>query len=108
VAIALSRLREEAERPFTESARSITEARQYGLKTAFLCHSHYDADLVMGFLRLLGASGWRVYVDWRDASMPPTPNRVTAQKIQQRIQTTDYFIFLATPRSVALACTRFG
>jgi hypothetical protein len=55
VAIALSRLREEAERPFTESARSITEARQYGLKTAFLCHSHYDADLVMGFLRLLGA-----------------------------------------------------
>jgi hypothetical protein len=98
--IALSRLIEEARLPFTETARTLNEAQLQGRKTAFLCHSHHDASLVMGFVRLLNAAGWDVYVDWRDASMPPIPNRVTAQKIQQRIVATDYFLFLATPNSV--------
>jgi TIR domain-containing protein len=99
--IALSRLREAATRPWPELAKSLTEARQLGLKTAFLCHSHLDAELVIGMVRILGDSGWNVYVDWKDASMPPSPNRETARKIKDRIKLANFFLFLATPNSTA-------
>jgi len=36
-----------------------------------------------------------------DASLPDSPNKETAQKIQNRIKITDFFLFLATKNSTA-------
>ncbi|HXS51413.1 MAG TPA: toll/interleukin-1 receptor domain-containing protein [Usitatibacter sp.] len=83
----------------TVVAKSLTEARQIGVKTAFLCHSHLDERLVAGLERHLGDEGWRLYIDWRDNTMPVTPNRETARRIQQKIIDCNYFLFLATANS---------
>lgn len=99
--IALSTLRSAAIRFSAAQPRTIKEARTLGLRTIFLCHSHRDKDLVQGVVTLLNESGWRVYVDWADASMPETPNRETAARIEQEITDLDYFIFLATPNSMS-------
>jgi hypothetical protein len=81
--------------------RSLVEARGLGFKTAFLSHSHHDAELVMGCIRLLEGAGWSVYVDWRDGEMPSVTNRDTARRIQQAIDGHDLFLFLATENSMA-------
>ncbi|MGB7283434.1 MAG: toll/interleukin-1 receptor domain-containing protein [Candidatus Acidiferrum sp.] len=86
---------------FTKSASTLNEARSLGLQTAFLCHSHLDAQLVEGLIVLFNEQGWRIYVDWRDVTMPETPTRQTALRIQQKIRDLRYFIFLATPNSVS-------
>jgi len=101
MAIDLGDLETASRRYRTEVAKSLTEARQRHLRTAFLCHSHKDATLVEGLLVLLQESGWNVYVDWKDASMPEIPNKETARNIRQRIEQANYFLFLATPNSLA-------
>jgi hypothetical protein len=88
-------------RRFTAEANSLDEARRLGIKTAFLCHSHHDADLAKGLVQLLSEAGWRVYIDWQDAAMPDTPNGQTAQRIKQKISDLNYFLFLATRQSMA-------
>lgn len=85
----------------TTKARTLTEARPLGFKTAFLCHSHKDQDLVKGLITLLVEAGWQIYVDWADSSMPETPNRQTAGKIKKRIEDYYFFLFLATANSMA-------
>ena len=80
----------------TKFAESITDARRRGVRTAFLCHSHKDAQLAEGLVALLAQHGWRLYVDWRDDEMPERPNRETAERIQARIVECNYFLFLAT------------
>jgi hypothetical protein len=70
-------------------------------KTAFLCHSHRDEKLAEGLQSLLAEQGVQLYIDWKDASMPPEPNRETAARIQQRIKSCDWFLFLATANSMA-------
>jgi len=91
---------QEASRRFTKSF-SASEARTIGAKSAFLCHSHKDAEFAKGFINMLNESGWKIYVDWADTEMPETPDRETAEKIQKRIRELDFFLFLATPHSVA-------
>src|ERR1700687_2431836 len=81
--------------------KSLSEARTAGLSTVFLCHSHRDADLVQGLLKFMHDAAWRVYVDWDDAAMPEQPDRETALRIQQKIVDLHYFLFLATPNSMA-------
>ena len=49
---------------------------------------------------LLAEQGVELYIDWKDASMPPEPNRETASRIQHRIKTCDWFLFLATANSM--------
>lgn len=71
------------------------------LRTAFLCHSHHDEDLVKGVIRLFQERNINLYVDWRDHSMPETPNGETARIIRQKIDNTDIFLFLATANSKA-------
>lgn len=83
-----------------EQASTLTEARALGVRTVFLSHSHKDRPYVQGLVQKLRESGWRVYIDWLDTSMPPTPNRDTAAKIKTRIKQTDLFLFLATPSSM--------
>ncbi len=101
MAIRIDALRSAAARGRGTAARTLNEAKALGLKTVFLCHSHRDAGLVVGLERLLTDEGWRVYVDWQDAEMPESPNRETAARIQQKIVTLDYFLFLATQNSMA-------
>ena len=83
----------------TKFADSMTDARRRGVRTAFLCHSHKDAQLAEGLVALLAQHGWRLYVDWKDAEMPERPNRETAERIQARIVECNYFLFLATGNS---------
>lgn len=100
--ISIDKLREASTRyRVTKSASTLTEARSLGLRSAFLCHSHHDAKNVEGLLTLFQENGWQVYVDWRDAAMPETPTKETAQQIQRKIREMDYFLFLATESSVA-------
>ena len=99
MAIPQSRISAASER-YRVRAKSLNEAQQARMKTAFLCHSHLDERLARGMATLLDESGWNVYIDWLDASMPDTPNRATAAKLQQRIVTTNYFLFLATDNSM--------
>lgn len=69
-------------------------------KTAFLCHSHRDDKLAEGLQALLAEQGVALYIDWKDASMPPVTNRETASRIQDHIKTCDWFLFLATANSM--------
>ncbi len=80
--------------------RSMLEARTALVKTAFLSHSHKDSGLVKGLVTKLQEDGWHIYVDWADNTMPDRPNRITAEKIKERIRQTDYFLFLATNNSM--------
>lgn len=85
------------------ATESLTEPRaiQRGLKTAFLCHSHKDAEYVKGFIAKVREQGWMIYVDWQDNSMPDRPTAETADKIQARIKRLNLFLFLATPNSTS-------
>jgi len=85
----------------TKVASSVADAQARSIRTAFLCHSHKDRDLVEGLLNELADSGWSVYVDWIDAGMPETPDATTAQRIKQKIQELNLFLFLATPNSTS-------
>lgn len=94
-------LRDAAGRRRTEGSRSLNEARAAGRRTAFLCHSHADRELVFGTIKLLREGGWNVYVDWADATMPAVPDETTAARIKERIVVSDWFLFLATANSTA-------
>ena len=99
--IQISELRN-ATRTFTAPpSRSLQEAKMAMRRTAFLCHSHKDEELARGLAHMLWGSGWHVYIDWLDTSMPEKPDRTTASKIQKKIMETDFFLFLATANSMA-------
>lgn len=55
---------------------------------------------MIGTVETLRSSGWNVYVDWADASMPATPDATTALRIKERIVATNWFLFLATANSM--------
>jgi hypothetical protein len=99
--ISVNVLRSAAGRAAGPAIRSLREARSQSAKTAFLCHSHHDTDLARGLVTLLTEAGWRIYIDWADAEMPETPDRETAERIQQKIVELDFFLFLATANSMA-------
>ena len=84
-----------------KSERIVEEARLAGKQTAFLSHSHKDAELAKGLQGFLQAQGWKVYIDWEDTSMPQQPNRETARKIKDRIKRLDWFLYLATVNSAS-------
>jgi hypothetical protein len=70
-------------------------------RTAFLCHSHHDKQLAEGLQVLLAEQGVDLYIDWKDGSMPETPERETANRIRNSIRLCDWFLFLATANSKA-------
>lgn len=71
------------------------------IKTAFLCHSHKDQDLVKGLLVFFKENSVNLYIDWQDHEMPDRPNAQTAQRIQAKIIQLDIFLFLATANARA-------
>lgn len=86
---------------YTVARKSLHEARQENSRTAFLCHSHRDADLAKGLQEFLRSKGWDVYIDWEDATMPDRPDQATAKKIREKIRDLEMFFFLATENSMA-------
>lgn len=75
-------------------------SKRQGQPTAFLSHSHKDAQLALGLQKLLNDQGWDVYIDWQDQTMPDTPDAKTAFNIKTAIVTADWFLFLATQHSM--------
>ena len=68
----------------------------------FLSHSHKDKEAVESLQAWLEEEfNLRVYVDWQDHSLPKTPNRETAERIQDKIRDCNLFFFLATANSTA-------
>lgn len=98
--LSINELRNASLRYTAIQKRTIVEARSLGFQTAFLCHSHKDQDIVKGLVTMLIESGWRIYVDWADSTMPDSPNRQTAAKIKERIVDHNFFLFLATANSM--------
>lgn len=82
-----------------KSERVVEEALRAGKQTAFLSHSHRDAELAKGLQGFLQSKGWHVYIDWEDTSMPSKVSRETAQKIKDKIGRLDWFLYLATGNS---------
>ena len=114
MAIDQSTLREKAERYTNYQNKVFWESynfnntnntfRSYTInpnKSAFLCHSHKDKELVKGLLVIFEESNLKLYVDWQDHSMPETPDGETAKKIKEKIESSDVFLFLATANSKA-------
>lgn len=71
------------------------------VRSAFLCHSHEDKILVMGLIAYFLEENIRLYIDWKDHSMPESPNVETAKKIQEAIKSRPSFLFLATASAKA-------
>lgn len=68
-------------------------------RKAFLCHSHEDKELAEGLVEILKKAGIDLYVDWKDNTMPDTPNEETALRIKNRICGSQVFLFLATEKA---------
>jgi hypothetical protein len=85
---------------YAPRVKTLNEARAAAAQTAFLCHSHQDETLVKGLVTMLTDAGWNVYVDWQDTTLPAVPDRQTASRIQDRIRSLTYFLFLATANSM--------
>lgn len=75
-------------------------SKRFGQPSAFLSHSHKDAQLALGLQELLNNQGWDVYIDWQDQAMPNKPNAETANNIKAAIIRADWFLFLATQNSM--------
>lgn len=67
----------------------------------FLSHSHKDKHLALGFQNLLSQYKIKVYIDWKDSALPDKPNKLTAERIKEKIRDCDYFILLATNNSLS-------
>ena len=80
---------------------AVFATRKAGQRTGFLSHSHLDRRLAQGLQLLLREQGLDLYIDWQDESMPSTPDRRTAERIQSMIRRSDVFLFLATANSMA-------
>ena len=89
-----------AKTPIQKSAEVINFTNAPRKQTAFLSHSHKDANLAKGVQAFLQAEGWDVYIDWEDSGMPDSPNRETAERIQAKIRDLNWFLFLATQTSI--------
>jgi hypothetical protein len=99
--ISIQSLRDASQKIVTAQILTQDQAAQSGAKTAFLCHSHEDQNLVKGLIKLMKDAGWSIYVDWQDGTMPTTVSKDTAHKIKQTIKQLDFFLFLATPNSTS-------
>ncbi|MDB4223670.1 toll/interleukin-1 receptor domain-containing protein [Granulosicoccus sp.] len=102
MALKISALRAAAYRSDRVSVpKTLGEAILSKTQTAFLCHSHKDKELAKGLQVILKEQGWDLYIDWQDNEMPATPNRETAKRIKDKIEITDWFLFLATVNSTS-------
>jgi hypothetical protein len=67
----------------------------------YLCHSPHDSILARGFIQLANSEDWHIQADLQKSHLPDQPNSGEMAKIQQEILKHDYFVFLATVKSMA-------
>ena len=88
---------------FSAAASQTSKAhfrKRAGQLSAFLCHSNKNSTLAFGLQEMLKSEGWDIYVDWRDPTMPESPDALTTSRIQSAIIRADWFLFLATENSI--------
>lgn len=100
MALSQAELRQASYRSYSPLAKSLNEARTRGLRTVFLSHSHADRLEAEGLTALLVATGWEVYIDWKDGTLPDSPNEETARGIRAAISRSAFLLFLATADSI--------
>lgn len=64
--------------------------------SVFLSHKHGEKAELVAALSFLEHFGIAVYVDWEDEGMPQRASGKTAERLKQKINESDKFIFLAT------------
>ncbi len=99
MAIKLSELRNYAGRTTKLAGMSLSEVRNKRLQAAFLSHSHKDRAYAEGVQAWLEELGWTVYIDWQDDEMTDETDRETAEKLQEKIKSCYWFLYLATKNS---------
>lgn len=100
--VLIQKLEEASSRyPIDKPAESLGGAQAMGMQTAYLCFNPKDICLAEGLQVLLKDKGWHVYLDWEDETMSETPTSEVAEKSQARIRACDWFIFLATDKSMS-------
>ena len=101
--VAIQKLDEASTRyPLVRSASSLSEARAAGLQTAYLCHDPKDLILAEGLQVLFKDRGWNVYLDFDETSISEKTSPEQLAQTHARIQSCDWFIFLATENSFNL------
>ena len=67
--------------------------------STFLSHSSADAREVAGAVQLLENHGAKVYIDKRDATLPPYTSEETADALKKQIYESRRFVMLASKNS---------
>ena len=87
-----------------EQKAIICESNSYSYNqkvTVFLSHRHNEPiDLIKKVKGFFASQGVNLYIDWLDKDMPKVTNSETAEKLKNKIKTSDKFIVLATPQSI--------
>ena len=86
----------------TETARVAIRKRaetRSPVAATFLSHSTKDGDIVPYAVNLLEAHGAAVYIDKKDAALPPYTSRETARILRDRIGQSSKFVLLASENS---------
>lgn len=78
----------------------LSESR-YDQVTVFLSHKHDETKELGQIIKLLKTIGVNVYVDWLDEGMPRNTSGITAQKIKNKINKCQKFIFVATEGAIS-------
>ena len=100
--VVIEKLEEASSRyPIEKPAESLGAAQGGGLQTAYLCHNPKDTFLAEGLQVLLKDRGWNVFIDWDEETMTESASSEMAEKTQARIRACDWFLFLATERSLS-------
>jgi hypothetical protein len=96
-------LRDFDKKPSAQFYKSEYSSLQFSTSqlSIFLSHSHEDVDLVEGLIAYLAKSyKAKIYVDWKDSSMPERTSRVTADIIKGKIELCQLFMVLATNNAI--------
>lgn len=78
------------------ASRFLNESVATARLSIFLSHSHKDRKKARGIVKHLASLGVEVYVDWSDKDMPRETNRLTAERIKDRIEQLDLCMVLLT------------
>ena len=62
----------------------------------FFSHSHLDKTIVNKIGLIFDKLDIELYIDWLDKSLPESTNAITANRIKDKIKSSNKFLFLAT------------
>lgn len=83
----------------TEDVILAKARRATAASSTFLAHSSADVREVAGAVQLLENHGAKVYIDKKDATLPPYTSEETADALKKRIHESRRFVMLASKNS---------